>query len=107
MMEHKEVKTKLGNFLNQCKAEVLKATKIGQTLLGAGFLNDQKSSLLKEMGEWLVDQANSGKLKLDSEYITSCMEELKKIDTKIQRLDDEIKDIKSPISRTSDGGFAP
>jgi hypothetical protein len=102
-MESNNLKTKLGNFLGQCKSEVVKATKIGQSLLGAGFLNDQKSALLKEMGEWLAEQVQSGKLKIEAEYVHSCIEELKKIEAKIKLLDQEIKEIKSPMSRTDDG----
>ncbi len=101
--DNHKYKSKLGQFFTSCKSEFLRAAKLGQTMLGAGFLNDQRSTIHRDLGEWLIEQIETGKLDINSDYVKGCEEELKKIDGKIQLLDREISELKSAYPNREDG----
>ena len=99
-------RSKIGQFFKSCKSEIIRAAKLGQTMLGAGLLNDQRSTIHRDLGEWLIEQIESGKLNINSDYVKGCSEELKKLDGKIQLLDREISELKS-VYRDREDGVAP
>ena len=104
--ENSKYKSKIGQFISTCKTEIIRATKLGQTLLGAGFLNDQRAAIHRELGEWLIEQIDTGKLVVPSDYVKGLGEELKKLEGKIQVLDREIRELKS-VYRDQGDGVAP
>jgi hypothetical protein len=103
-MSSHEFKSKTGKLIAACKLEFIRAVKLGQSLVGAGFLNDKRSTIHRELGEWLVTQIQLGKVTVSSDYIEDRIIELKKLDGKIELLDQEIRELKSPCR---EDGVAP
>ncbi len=103
-MSSHEYKSKTGKFIAACRLEFIRAFKLGQTLIGAGFLNDKRSTIHRELGEWLIAQIQLGKITISSDYIQDRVMELKKLDGKIELLDQEIRELKSPCR---EDGVAP
>lgn len=74
--------------------EFRRAARLGKRLLGAGRLSEQRSDLYREIGKWVVEQTQAGKLQVPGNYLTDRLLELQELESKLQHIDQEIQAIK-------------
>ena len=91
----KKVKGRFRFLLNLLKQELSLASKVGQTLIGASHVSDQINHIYREIGEWVVREVRGGKWDRPADYVLLKIDDLDKLERKIQTMDEELKKLKA------------
>lgn len=85
---------RLNNIVNTCQSEIKKTTKIGMKMISASQSNVQLHEAYEDLGKWLVEQVETGKLAITDDQITALIEKVKHLESELESYEQEVQDIK-------------